>query len=582
MEQDNHPENQGAGTPQTAEDALRAVTQELQSLKDNLLSQFNEELAQMKAERARLDAELEQMRSQYQQMQSQQPDALPQTPQAEQPQTEQQQVWTQQLAQILANHLQERLKQQLSQYTGETPQAPPTPTSDSNENTYRLLSSVDSTLSTSLKALQQDVSSYQSALAQQLGRMQTMEQQAEAILEALVNRLKYQLRDAAVVEPPVLEPPQQQSTSQRRTEAPASRTVTVETSPKPAALPPAPSVSPSAFRTGLLLILLSSLTLSLQNVVTRIILQKKTVFLLGKMGGFLAPTPGNSLLILLMRMVIVLPLMFFVARMLYPRAWRDLMQLFLSRSKRNSLGWIIGSGASLFLSQFFMYIALGNIPTGVGTTIFFIYPTVTILLAWKFFGSRPSYSLSLATLTIYLGVFLSIPFGQTAKQGNLWLGVGTAVAAGLTFAGYVLLTQICAQKLKLHPAPFTVVNFATMLVLSALSLGIANLSPLKEFRYSVPANMWDPLWMATGILALTTLVGYLLNNFGVPMIGAALAAIVGATSPALTTLIAWGLIGENLIPIQLIGIALVTLWVLGISLENMQKMAAKKPSIANR
>ncbi|MFB2979391.1 EamA family transporter [Microseira sp. BLCC-F43] len=563
--QDNQSEDWGEDNANAAEDMLRTVSQELQSIKDNWLNDID----RLRGEKSRLEAEIEQMRSTQQQLKSQQSGVLTQTTQGDQ-----QQVWAQQLAGILANHLQERLRQQLSQSTGEAPQPSATP-GESTENTYRILSSVDSTLSTTLKALQQDVSSYQSALAQQLGRMQTLEQQGEAILEALVSRLKNHLKTAPAPRPITIDTPQP------RVEAPLPATPVVETTPQPVAPPPPITIGRPTLNRGFWLILMSSLVLAFQNVVTKIILVKKPVFILGSLGGFVQPTAGNALLILLMRMTIELPLLFFVARLLYPRAWRDLRQL-LNKSRRKSLGWLLGTGFTLFLSQFFFYIALGNIPTSIATTIFFIYPTVIILLDWQLFGSRPSLSLTLATMSIYLGVFLSLPFQQGIKDSNLWLGITTALASGISLAIYVILSRICAQKLKLHPLPFRIVDCTTILVLSALSVQIANMIPLKILVSNVPPNMWNSLWISTGILAVATLLGLVLNHFGLRQIGSPIAPMIGAIVPALTTLLAWGLIGENLMPIQAIGIAIVTLWVLGISAENVQRMMAKKPAPANR
>jgi drug/metabolite transporter (DMT)-like permease len=565
MSQDDRSEDWGEDNANPAEEMLRTVSQELQSIKDNWLADINN----LRAEKSRLETEIEQMQSTQQLLKSQQPVGLTQTTQGDQ-----QQVWAQQLAQILANHLQERLRQQLSQSTGEASPASATP-GESSDNTYRILSSVDSTLNTTLKALQQDVSSYQSALSQQLGRMQTLEQQGEAILEALVSRLKNQLQTAPAPRPITIDTPQPS------VEATLLETGVVETTSQSVAPPPPIIIGRPTLNRGFWLIVMSSLVLAFQNVVTKIILVKKPVFLLGSLGGFVQPTAGNALLILFMRMAIELPLLFFVARWLYPRAWMDLRQL-LNKSRRKFLGWMLGTGLTLFLSQFFFYIALGNIPTGVATTIFFIYPTAIILLDWQIFGSRPSLSLSLATMSIYLGVFLSLPFQQGIKDTNLWLGIATAVASGISLALYVILTRICAQKLKLHPLPFRIVDCTTILVLSALSVQIANIIPLKILVSNVAPNMWNSLWIWTGILAIATLLGLVLNHFGLRQIGSPIAPMIGAVVPALTTVLAAVLIGEKLLPVQAIGVAIVTLWVLGISAENVQRMMARKPPVANR
>jgi drug/metabolite transporter (DMT)-like permease len=75
---------------------------------------------------------------------------------------------------------------------------------------------------------------------------------------------------------------------------------------------------------------------------------------------------------------------------------------------------------------------------------------------------------------------------------------------------------------------------------------------------------------------MTTLIGYALNNFAIPMIGAPLASVVAATGPGLTSLMALLFIGEGLGLNEWLGVFIVTLWVLGISVDNMNKQ--KKPA----
>jgi drug/metabolite transporter (DMT)-like permease len=270
-------------------------------------------------------------------------------------------------------------------------------------------------------------------------------------------------------------------------------------------------------------------------------------------------------------MIFVVPGMLIVGSILYPNTLRDIRQLG-NPEKRGSVWIVILSGVSLFLSQFFIYFALGNVATGVAISIFFVFPTVTVLLAWLIFGSRPSFILGLATITIYIGCFLTVPAAafQSRAGSNIWLGAGTALLSGVTFAGYVILTQLSAKKLKLHPAPYSVINFFVILVLATGALGF--------FPANVPEGNQTALWGGALILAVTTLTGYALNNFGIPMIGAAFASVVSASGPALTSLLAVGVISESLALNQWLGVGLVTLWVIGISVDNMsrQKQAAKK------
>lgn len=313
---------------------------------------------------------------------------------------------------------------------------------------------------------------------------------------------------------------------------------------------------------GLILILCSSLLLSFQNVVTRVILSPKSLF--GFLDGVvLESSYANSLLILVLRCLVVLPIMaFIVAPRIYNNTWLDIRTLMDPENKVRFRS-VISSGIFLFVSQLCMYIALGTIPTGIATTIFFIYPTITILLMWIFFGDKPNLTLLFAMVTIYIGGFMTIPSSKFTSQGetNFMVGAFTAAFSGVAFAGYIIMIK----NAKMHPAPFTIVNFSIILILGGAIL------PFMEYQIK-PEHIQD-LCLGTLILATTTLLGYLLQNFGVPLVGPSLASVIGASGPAVTAMMALVLIGETLNLQQGLGVFLVTLWVVGISLENMKKIA---------
>jgi drug/metabolite transporter (DMT)-like permease len=324
------------------------------------------------------------------------------------------------------------------------------------------------------------------------------------------------------------------------------------------------------FRLGLSLVLISSLMLSFQNVVTKVILFEKDVLGVFKMGGILAPGLENSLLLMFMRMAFTFPVMaFIVAPRIYKNTWKDIGSL-THYTNRTKLYATLGSAFCLFASQLSIYVALGSVPTGVATTIFFVYPTITILLVWLFYGEKPPVSLVFAMLTIYIGGFMTVPetafSGRPDANNNYIVGGIAALLSGTAFAGYMILIKTA----KMHPAPFTVVNFFTILVLSGLLL--------PQIDLKLDKLEWVPFLIGTGILSVTTLVGYLLNNFGVPLIGPSLTSVIGSSGPALTTMLAYLLISEKLNLYQVIGVFLVTLWVLGISVENMKKNSPPPPA----
>lgn len=596
---DNLPQDPGSQDPRELQHLLMSMTREIRDIQHTLLVQLNQDVTRLNAEKDRLRQDISHLQRQEKQLQTRQIQGF------NRQQLAQQQLWSKQLAQVLASNLQEELSQRV-QELAIAPERPtirgasPSPSLSQgatpgvqSDNAYRLLASLDNTLNTTFKTLQQELSSYQSSISQQLSRMHSLQQQGEVILETLVERLIEQLQeDAGSVSTDVSQilgdrfsgptlpqtppaPPRQQPTEQP-IQQPTGVVQQPPTQPAPtpapakASAPKAPAEpETNVLITGLIIALLSSCTISFQNIVTKVILSKQTLVGVVELGGYLTPSPGNSLLILVIRMALVVPLMgFLLAPRLYPNTWRDIRGLW-NPEKRGLLWIVVGSGMFLFLSQFCIYIALGNMPTGVAITLFFIFPPVTALLAWVIFGARPTFIFALATITIYLGCFLTVSAKLTGgPQGNLLLGVFMAIGAGLTFAGYVILTQLSGKKLKLHPAPFSVINFSVILIFASLTL------PL--FPFTVQPENWVPLIGGTIALAATTLIGYALNNFAIPMIGAPLASVVAATGPGLTSLMALVFIGEGLGLNEWLGVIIVTLWVLGISVDNMNRQKAAK------
>ena len=576
---DRQPLTPGAGDATSAEEVLNSVIQELETLHQNVRGQLAEDITRLQTEKTSLIEDIDLLREQYRQLQSQQVETLSQR------YIYQQQLWLKQLAQVLANNLQELLVQRFNELSANSFQGAntaipsgefPLPMLANNyhDRASELLASLDASVNRTFDMMDRDLSSYESNLSQRLRNMEGMERKGEALLENLVNRLRVELEEEVEQ---TFDPRDYEDTNTTNSVRP--QPLPVDPAIRQPPLPPTPPapVTPkpaSQVQVGLLLALLSAVVLSLFNVSLKIILKAKAprlIFGLFEVQGVVSPGFGNSLLILLIRLIVVMALMPILATFLYPSVWKDLRR-FIDAGDRALWTKVLGSAFFLFLSQVFIYIAIGNIPTGVAITIFFIYPIVTVLASWGLFGYRPTILRILAMLVISSGLLLAaVPsFGQKAI-GDVGLGVTAAVAAGVTFAGYVLLTQMAAGKL--HPIPFSLVNFAAIFVFSSISLillplGIGLGLPANLAAFVDP-NVWESLIFGGFILGVLTLFSYLLNNFAIRFAGAALASVIGTLGPALTALFALVIINEKIPFIQVSGLALVTLGVAGMSLERM-------------
>ncbi|NWF58497.1 MAG: EamA family transporter [Fischerella sp.] len=654
-------QNSRAGDPLAeADTALRAVTEELQTIQRTVLKSLQEDIQRLQAEKLRLANDVQRLQQEKEDLlQGRQFSDL--------------QPLLSQLAQVLANHISSQLKSSLETLANQAVEK-------DNAVANQVLGSLDDTLTITFNTLQQEVKNYQNNLSQQLSRMSIQQQQGEEILAELVNRLHGELvREELTTtkkgaSPPTViqfvspfdeEPTEQQQdiiawedkpteqqneqqqdiiawedkpteqqneqqqdiiawedkpteqqqhvsrevvTKLQQTDtisqpiAPQSSlpkeaianhllptrivpkretrppTAFVPTPPPPEEYTPAPP--PSRVRRssipaiGLLLVVLSTVATSLYNVAIKVVFNPGTlIFGVFEVERLLPPTLGNSLLILMLRMLIVVPLMLVLAPMMHPQVWQDLQSLIqLARAKSSTanaqakqlLLLSIVSGCFLFLSQVLIYIAIGQIAVGMAITLLFIYPAISGLLAWFLFRDQPNSFRLKALACICLGQMLVLAGSTTIGTGNV-LGSTTAIASGVTFAVYVILTRICAAKL--HPVSFTLINFATVLLLSFIGLMLP--LPMNWSLLLNPNNLLE-LILSAFILGVFTLFGYLFNNVGIRKLGATRSAIVGATIPALTVILAGFLIQENLQPIQVLGVLLVTGGTAAVSYEKMR------------
>jgi drug/metabolite transporter (DMT)-like permease len=589
----------------TVESILQTVTQDLKRLHGGLVAQLSEEVTQLQTEKARLAEEVATLRSQHHALQAQNTDALSRQ------QLAQQQLWAKQLALALAGHLQGLMAQQINQAAknGHFSGNGTLSTSDAHsENAHRLLASLDSTFNATFKTLQQELGSYQSALSQQLNRMHTMEQQGEAILDALVNRLQEQTRlenggfrpmnppldnpsqrisqpvgnavgngataSSLPFVPPARVPAEPQASAVGTSLPPSTRysSQSAPIAPMPIAVPGQPPLpvakkDSSKFWAGLFMVMLSTVALSVHNVVVRVIGRPSPILGMPDVGGFINTTIlGNSLLILWLRMMVVLPLMIGVALVLYPPVWRDLRKFAnLWHRDRRPVYVVVGSGLFLFLSQVLVYIAIGKIGPGPAVTLLFIYPILTVPLAWVTFGDRPTRLRWIVMVAILIGVVLTaIPKIIATSRGFSLDGVLVAIGSGVAFALYLVFMQMGFKKL--HPVPVSLVQFFTTFVLSSVVLIFAG----PNLGAGIAPENRGGFLVGGIILGALTLVGYLANNFGVRFMGAGSASIVSSAGPVLTAMLAWILIQDKLQPIQWWGILIVTLSIAALSVERMK------------
>ena len=307
---------------------------------------------------------------------------------------------------------------------------------------------------------------------------------------------------------------------------------------------------------GFFIVLLSSAFFCFQNVIVRILFKEQSILGLFDTGGFVAPTFQNTLLLVFMRMILALPMMACVVPILYPPTWKDLRQLG-QPERRGLLGRSLAGGGLMFLYLMLLYISVGLIPTGIALTLFFTYPVFTALFSWKWLGARLTMFRWIVMGFVLVGSCLTMPLVSATNNDQTFLGIVTGIASGAVYGLYT----VNAQKIfeQMHPFPFTWLSFAITLLLSAVVL--------LCWHGQLDGLAWGALWIGGFLSAFFTFGGHLLNNLGIQRIGATAAAMLGASNPALTVVLAWLVIQESLNWVQVVGVLIVTLSVASLSQE---------------
>lgn len=294
------------------------------------------------------------------------------------------------------------------------------------------------------------------------------------------------------------------------------------------------SAPSSKWWSGLILVLLATLFLSIQNVLVRIA-QYNGKYPLKILGGLIPsniyaePDPTNPfqvpLLVLLVRITFVVPLLWSVLPVIRPGSLEQGISVLRGYNPKLLLK-VIAAGTLLFLSQMGTYFAIDKVGPATALTVFFIYPVITTLLAWRLFGDRPSWKQWVAIGLIIGGcawvTFSTIP---NAKFGNDALGLMAALFAGIVFALEGIIAQSCFNKI--NPATFTGLIFTVEFVIL-----------LFACITFIHINLNQGLIVIGLLLCFATLLGYLFNNFGIKSIGAASTAIIGSSGPAVTAILA--------------------------------------------
>ncbi|MDH5542910.1 MAG: DMT family transporter [Nitrospinota bacterium] len=268
--------------------------------------------------------------------------------------------------------------------------------------------------------------------------------------------------------------------------------------------------------------------------------------------------------ILILRLMIAVPLFFLTVLLMRKLGdmWMPPVEFILS-----SIVAVAGMGGAMLFS----FYAIKYLGASVSTLVIFVFPAITALLSFVFFGEPVTSRKKLSLLISFLGIILVvIPLSNGNGFGNI---AGFDPGKGLFFAMLCALcwasTQVAYQKILEKRSPVT----------TALMTSVAMLVFFFAMNGMPSTGLTTRAWTAVILLGTVSwYVPFFLAMYALKMIGASKAAIVQSTGPGLTVLIAGLMLGEKLVALQFGGMFLLIYAVYMIGSEKSPARADQEPS----
>lgn len=199
------------------------------------------------------------------------------------------------------------------------------------------------------------------------------------------------------------------------------------------------------------------------------------------------------------------------------------------------------AATSILLTQSYLYI-----PSGLATTLHFLYPVLVTILMVTFFKERLSIPVVVATLLALGGIYLLS--GSDGGEFNT-TGMILALTTVLTYASYIVgLNQSSARHIESLKLTFYILSIGAFLFLTNL---------LVQGESPAPIPSWETGLDLFLLALIPTFVSNLTLILAVKHIGSTTTAVLGCMEPLTAVVMGILFLGESCSPIQALGIGII-------------------------
>lgn len=265
----------------------------------------------------------------------------------------------------------------------------------------------------------------------------------------------------------------------------------------------------------------------------------------------------DSISLLLLRMIFALPFYIFMILRVMGSKW----EAWLKIQKKYWLALLIAAALGYYLSSLLDFLGLQYIGASVERLILFIYPTFIAIISFFVFKERITVLQAGALSLSYVG--LLFVFGNNLESVSLdsdfWKGSLLILGCAMTFALFLVMNQWLIPKFG--ATSFTSISMtAACLFVIVHFLSSRKVSGLFDYH---PKIYVYTLAMAT----IATVIPSYIVNYAIQRIGATRSAILASVGPISTVSLAYWLLDERLLPVQIVGAVFIILGVTVVSVE---------------
>ena len=255
-------------------------------------------------------------------------------------------------------------------------------------------------------------------------------------------------------------------------------------------------------------------------------------------------THVDAVTLLTLRMLFSLPFYLIAAWMV---AKKENKQILTSRDWL----WILVMGIlGYYLSSLFDFIGLQYVSAGLERLILFLYPTFAVLINTFYFKTKLGRVQTIALVLTYIGIGIAY-FGELkmdTSNPKFFFGSFMIFLCAITYSFYLVGTGRMVQKVG--------VTRYTAYTMLAATVGIFINFLTTHSMQSIPFTM-ELTWYGIALAIVATVLPSFLMSNGMKSIGSNNVSIITSIGPVSTIIQAHIFLGEQIIPAQIIGTALV-------------------------